>query len=54
MELQEEVSRITEITEILKDNENIKDSKSFVAQIQEEFGVSWSKFIGKVNSSHLI
>lgn len=39
VKLQEEVSRITEITEILKDADNIKDSKTFVEEIKKEFGV---------------
>lgn len=40
VKLQDEVSQITEITEILKDAENIKDSKTFVEEIKKEFGVS--------------
>lgn len=39
VKLQEEVSQITEITEILKDADNIKDSKTFVEEIKKEFGV---------------
>lgn len=39
VKLQEEVSQITEITEILKDAENIKDSKTVVEEIKKEFGV---------------
>lgn len=39
VKLQEEVSQITKITEILKDNDNIKDSKTFVEEIKKEFGV---------------
>ncbi|XP_031637698.1 eukaryotic translation initiation factor 3 subunit E-like isoform X3 [Contarinia nasturtii] len=38
VKLQEEVSQITEITEILKDADNIKDSKTFVEEIKKEFG----------------
>lgn len=38
--LQEEVKQITEITEILKDADNIKDSKTFVEEIKKKFGVS--------------
>lgn len=39
VKLQEEVSQITEITEMLKDADNIKDSKTFVEEIKKEFGV---------------
>lgn len=38
--LQDEVKQITEITEILKDADNIKDSKTFVEEIKKKFGVS--------------
>lgn len=44
VKLQDEVKQITEITEILKDADNIKDSKTFVEEIKKEFGVS-SKLI---------
>lgn len=37
---QKEVAPITEITQNLKDNETIKDSKTFVAEIEEKYGVS--------------
>lgn len=40
VKLQDEVKQITEITEILKDADNIKDSKTFVEEIKKEFGVS--------------
>lgn len=43
VKLQEEVSQITEITEILKDADNIKDSKTFVEEIKKEFGVSYTE-----------
>lgn len=39
VKLQEEVTKITEITEMLKDADNIKDSKTFVEEIKKEFGV---------------
>lgn len=39
VKLQEEVAQITKITEILKDADNIKDSKTFVEEIKKEFGV---------------
>lgn len=40
IQLQEEVAPITNITEKLKDSDNIKDSKAFVTEIQQEFGVN--------------
>lgn len=40
IQLQNEVAPITNITEKLKDSDNIKDSKAFVQEIQQEFGVS--------------
>lgn len=43
VKLQEEVSQITEITEILKDADNIKDQKTFVEEIKKEFGVCIQK-----------
>lgn len=44
IQLQNEVAPITNITEKLKDSDNIKDSKAFVQEIQQEFGVSfWPK-----------
>lgn len=39
--LQDEVKEITAITEILKDADNIKDSKTFVEEIKKKFGVSY-------------
>lgn len=40
IQLQNEVAPITNITEKLKDSDTIKDSKAFVQEIQQEFGVS--------------
>lgn len=40
IQLQQEVAPITNITEKLKDSDTIKDSKAFVQEIQQEFGVS--------------
>lgn len=37
--LQEDAKPITAITEILKDADNIKDSKTFVEEIKKKFGV---------------
>lgn len=42
--LQDEVKQITAITEILKDADNIKDSKTFVEEIKKKFGVSYLQY----------